>query len=106
VYPRNFSPTLDGKPLDLKNDEAHKVTSNLFNVTLPKDNLWSDREPPGPYKAIIQGWWIMLKPLPPGEHTLKYTTGYKSYKTDNDMLPGQANQFPYIQDVTYKLIVK
>ena len=71
----------------LKNDEAHKVTS--------------DREPPGPDKAIIQGWWIMLKPLPPGEHTLQYTTGYKSYKTDNDMLPGQGHQ-----DVTYKLIVK
>jgi hypothetical protein len=106
TYPRDFSPTLDGKPLDLKNDAAHKVTSDLFNLTLPKDNLWSDREPPGPDKAIIQGWWIMLKPLPPGEHTLQYTTGYKSYKTDNDMLPGQGNPTPYIQDVTYRLIVK
>jgi len=105
-YPRDFLPTLDGKPLDLKNDEAHKVTSNLFNLTLPKDNLWSDREPPGPDKAIIQGWWIMLKPLPPGEHTLHYTTGYKSYKTDNDMIPPQGNPTPYIQEVIYKLIVK
>ena len=55
-------------PLDLINDEAHKVTSDLYNLTLPKDNLWD--EPEGPDKALTQGWWLMLKPLPTGEHTV------------------------------------
>ena len=86
------------------NDEAHKVTSNLFNLTLPEDNIWG--EPPGPDKAITQGWWIMLKPLPPGEHTLHYTTGYKDSRSDPSIPPGQGNTAPYIQDVTHHLTVK
>lgn len=104
VYPQSFDATLDGKPLHLINDEAHKVTSDLFNLTLPEDNIWG--EPPGPDKAITQGWWIMLKPLPPGEHTLHYTTGYKDSRSDPSIPPGQGNTAPYIQDVTHHLIVK
>ena len=47
-YPNEFDATLDGHSLDLINDEAHKVTSDLFNLTLPKDNVWG--EPEGPDK--------------------------------------------------------
>jgi hypothetical protein len=104
VYPNPFDATLDGKPLHLINDDAHKVQSDLFNLTLPKDNVWG--EPEGPDKAITQGWWIMLKPLPPGEHTLHYTTGYRDSRSDPSIPPGQGNLAPYIQDVTYHLIVK
>jgi hypothetical protein len=104
VYPNEFHAILDGHPLDLINDEAHKVTSDLFNLTLPKDNVWG--EPEGPDKAITQGWWIMLKPLPPGQHTVHYTTGYRDSRSDPTIPPGQGNLAPYIQDVTYHLIVK
>jgi hypothetical protein len=103
-YPNPFDATLDGKPLHLINDEAHKVQSDLFNLTLPKDNVWG--EPEGPDKAITQGWWIMLKPLPPGPHTVHYTTGYRDSRSDPSIPPGQGNIAPYIQDVTYHLIVK
>jgi hypothetical protein len=104
VYPNKYEATLNGKPLHLINDETHKVTSDLFNFTLPKDNIWE--EPEGPDKGITQGWWIMLKPLPPGEHTLHYTTGYSDSRSDPSIPPGQGNLAPYIQDVTYHLIVK
>lgn len=104
VYPNSFDITLDGHPLALTNDEAHKVTSNLFNLTLPANNIWA--EPTGPDQAITQGWWVMLKPLPPGPHTVHYTTGYRDSKSDPTIPPGQGNQAPYIQDVTYHLIVK
>jgi hypothetical protein len=104
IYPNQFDATLDGKPLHLKNDEAHKVQSDLFDLTLPKDNVWG--EPEGPDKAITQGWWIMLKPLPTGEHTLHYTTGYRDTRSDPSIPPGQGNLAPYIQDVTYRLNVK
>jgi hypothetical protein len=104
VYPNKFDATLDGKPLHLVNDETHKVTSDLFNFTLPKDNIWE--EPEGPDSAIEQGWWIMLKPLSPGEHTLHYTTGYRDSRSDPSIPPGQGNLAPYIQDTTYRLIVK
>ena len=104
VYPNPFDATLDGKPLHLKNDEAHKVQSDLFNLTLPKDNVWGEHD--GPDKATTQGWWIMLKPLTPGEHTLHYITGYRDSRSDQSIPPGQGNLAPYIQDVTYHLIVK
>jgi hypothetical protein len=37
----------------------------------------------------------MLKPLPPGEHTLHYTTGYKVSRSDPSIPPGQGNTAPY-----------
>jgi hypothetical protein len=104
IYPNVFDATLDGKPLHLKNDDSHKVQSGLFDLTLPKDNVWG--EPEGPDKGITQGWWIMLKPLSPGEHTLHYTTGYRDSRSDPSIPPGQGNLAPYIQDVTYHLKVK
>jgi hypothetical protein len=42
VYPQSFDATLEGKPLHLINDETHKVTSDLFNLTLPEDNIWGE----------------------------------------------------------------
>lgn len=104
AYPNSFEATLDGKPLHLINDEVHKVQSHLFNLTLPRDNPWG--EPAGPDKAITQGWWLMLKPLPKGEHTVHYITGYKDSKSDPTIPPGLGNPAPYIQDVTYHLKVK
>jgi hypothetical protein len=104
-YPNKFDATLDGHSLDLINDEAHKVTSDLYNLTLPKDNVWG--EPEGPDKAITQGWWLMLKPLPAGEHSVHYNTGYGNSKSNPEKFPpGQGNPKGYIQDVTYHLIVK
>jgi hypothetical protein len=104
VYPNSFEVTLDGHPLAFTNDEGHKVQTDLYNLTLPADNLWG--EPAGPDHAISQGWWVMLKPLPPGQHTVHYTTGYRDSRSDPTIPPGQGNQAPYIQDVTYHLIVK
>ena len=104
IYPNSFGITLDGHPLALTNDEVHKVQSNLFKLSLPANNLWG--EPTGPDQAITQGWWIMLKPLPAGQHTVHYTTGYRDSRSDPTIPPGQGNQSPYIQDVTYHLIVK
>jgi len=105
AYPNEFKATLDGHPHDLINDEAHKVTSDLFNLTLPKDNVWG--EPEGPDKAITQGWWLMLKPLSAGEHTVHYNTGYGNSKSNPaNIPPGQGNPKGYIQDVTYHFVVK
>ena len=56
VYPNPFDITLDGHPLSLTNDEAFKVQSDLFNFTLPPNNLWD--EPAGPDQGIGQGWYL------------------------------------------------
>jgi hypothetical protein len=104
VYPNPFDITLDGQPLSLTNDESFKVQSNFFNFTLPPNNLWD--EPAGPDTGIGQGWYLFLKPLSPGVHVLHYTTGYRSTSSDPTIPPGQGNNAAYIQDVTYRLIVK
>lgn len=104
IYPNPFKVTLDGHPLALTNEEMYKIQSNLYDLSLPVNNIWG--EPPGPDKAITQGWWIMLKPLPPGDHILHYYTGYKDSRSDPTIAPGQGNQAPYIQEVTYHIIVK
>ena len=109
IYPTEFDITLDGKPIPLTNEEKYRVLTDPFNMTFPEvvspeDAMWD--EPPGTYMAVADGWYLMLKPLSPGEHTLHYTTGYRDSRSDPTIPMGQGNKEPYIQDVTYHLIVK
>lgn len=55
--------TLDGLQL-----EVHRVESPLFDVTFPADNIFA--VPEGPTQAISDGYWVFLKPLPPGNYEL------------------------------------
>jgi hypothetical protein len=48
----------------------------------------------------------MLKPLPTGEHIIRYTTGYRDHRSDPTIPEGKGNKNPYIQEVTYRLIVR
>lgn len=95
---------MDGHPLALTNEEVYKVQSDLYNFTLPAKDIWG--EPAGPDKGIAQGWYVFLKPLFAGVHILHYTTGYRDSRSDPTIPPGQGNEAPYIQDVTYRLVVK
>jgi hypothetical protein len=104
IYPNKFDITLDGKPVPLTNEEKYRVLSDPFNVTFPEDTMFD--EPPGTYQAVADGWYLMLKPLSPGEHILHYTTGYRDHRSDPTIPIGQGNKEPYIQDVTYRLLVK
>ena len=50
---------------------------------------------PGTYKGITEGYFLLLNPLPPGNHTLYY---------EDAMNPPNPNV--YAQAVTYHLNVK
>ena len=53
-FPVEFDITLDGKPLNLTNEENDRVTSTPFNITLPENNIWN--EPPHtPFLAVADG---------------------------------------------------
>lgn len=104
IFPNKFDITLDGKPLALTNEQKYRVQSEPVNTTLPQNNIWDER--PGTYLSVADGWYLMLKPLPPGDHILHYTTGYRDHKSDPTIPSGQGNKDPYIQDVTYHLVVK
>jgi hypothetical protein len=62
---------------------------------LPEHNLWEEKEKPGTYKGIAEGYYLFLKPLETGNHTLYYEAG-----------TSEPNPNQYIQSVTYHLIVK
>ena len=104
IYPNEFDVTLDGTPLQFANDDSNRVTTGLFNVTLPENNIWYD-EAVEDDPSVADGWILLLNPLPPGEHVLKYTGGYRDHRSDPSIPVGQGNKDPYIQEVTYRLLV-
>jgi hypothetical protein len=55
--------TLNGSAL-----QVHRVQSPVFNLTFPADNIFA--VPEGPTKAVSEGFWVFIKPLPPGQYEL------------------------------------
>jgi hypothetical protein len=76
--------------------EKYRVTSTqLFNFTFAKDNIAG--APPGPASGALDGWFAYVKPLPPGNHTIRFGGAELS------VTPGQPN---YAVDATYHLTVR
>ena len=106
VYPNPFDITLDGHPLSLTNDEAFKVQSDLFNFTLPPNNLWD--EPEGPDKGIrarvvadSSNHFLQVNMF----YIIPRDTGIQRV-TQQIFRLDKGIYAAYIQDVTYRLIVK
>ena len=87
--------TLDGKPITgLKRS---RVASAVFTLTGPDkaaDALSEDAV--GKQKAASDGYWVMLKPLSVGKHTLHFKGKLKAVKGAE----------PFDLDVTYELTVE
>src|SRR5438874_7160798 len=49
----------------------YRAQSPLFDLTLPKNNVFGLTE--GPTKSVADGFWIILKPLPPGKHEVHFS---------------------------------
>lgn len=94
---------ISGK-LDYKiNSPLTNVTelySKGFNLTIPPDSHEAGSKP-GTWRAGSQGWWVFLKPLPPGEHTIFYNV--RVTPTGPLTSPGTN---PHFADITYKLQVE
>jgi hypothetical protein len=76
---------------------ATELSTKAFNITTPA-NSWLKVDYPGTYPGAVHGWFIFLKPLPVGEHTVRYV---------NDVRPttlGAGN--PNNADITYSFKVK
>ncbi|STQ90783.1 hypothetical protein [Iodobacter fluviatilis] len=84
---------LDGKPVS--NPRQYRISSkNCFDAFA--------RQPASmqPYKAFpsaTDGFWLLLKPLPPGPHTLKFGGKYNRES---------AGYGRMVQDIEYVLLVK
>lgn len=55
----------------LKNVKKSRVQSKPFEFSLPPgDTLELFGEEPNPSRAVSDGWWVLLPPLPEGEHVI------------------------------------
>jgi hypothetical protein len=63
---RNVQLVVDGISID--DWREYRVSSPLFNITLPENNILG--LPPQQTQAVSDGYFIMLKPLPVGEHII------------------------------------
>jgi hypothetical protein len=52
-------------------DDALVRNSALFNITIPIDSQF-EVDKPGTYPAVVDGHYIFLKPLSPGNHVIEY----------------------------------
>ena len=81
--------SIDSKKIS--NLANYRVRSDPFEVNFPEHNVFGVE--PGITRAVSDGYWIMLKPLPPGKHTLHF--GGEAYC--------QKEMLEFKTDVTYHL---
>jgi len=86
----------DYKTINLIN--ATELFTKAFNITTP-ENSFLTVDYPGTYPGAVHGWFIFLKPLPPGEHTVRYVNDVRP-----TTLSGAANTNN--ADITYTFKVK
>jgi hypothetical protein len=77
MEPKNVSLFLEIDGVRMTKLKSYRVTSREFTLTYPESNVISvlagTEVAPGTYTPqVSDGYWIMLKPLPPGEHTIHY----------------------------------
>jgi hypothetical protein len=86
--------SIDGVPLqDLQN---YRAESPLFNVTFPEGNILG--VPAGSTEGVSDGYWVMLQPLPAGEHTIHFRGAYVDVTA-----PGGAGNI--VTETTYRLTI-
>jgi hypothetical protein len=96
----NLSVTVDGEPIkkSSKLEEKFRVRSAVFEVTVPEGGLI----PAGIYSpAVDDGFYVMLKPLAVGAHTLHFTGSSPGC----DYAPTGFHVDPFSVDVTYHLTI-
>lgn len=62
---------IDGAAVPVRTLHRQRVTSPVLTLTYPEDNVVG--EPAGTYSPqVADGYWVMLRALPPGDHTLDF----------------------------------
>lgn len=91
--------SVDG--INMQNVDKYRVTSDLFNITLAKNNI--NGVAPGPTQGVSDGWWFILYPLNVGNHTVHFVGTLGS----PTVIPTLTSTNPrFATEVTYHLTVK
>jgi hypothetical protein len=75
---------------------ATEFSSDQFNIFIPPTTPKGEQGS-GNFPAGSHGWWVFLKPLPPGEHTISYNTRVDPVTPDFTVLGAE--------NITYSLNV-
>ncbi len=92
-YTQALGTWIDNVPL--KNIESYSITTPFFNITMPENNIFD--EPSGKYRSVINGYFVFLKPLSIGNHTIRFVD-----TVNNPQKPDYNHQ----KDTSYKIVVK
>jgi hypothetical protein len=84
--------TVDG--VKLKSLEQYRTQSGFFNITIPEDNIYRSRA--GTFRALTDGFFVFLEPLPPGKHDVHLKV---------NVLNPIEQQYNYNADWTCHLII-
>lgn len=83
--------TIDGNPITGLDD--YKVRSGIVDVEVPELNLLAGS---GTLKLMTDGYWIMINPLPKGEHVIELRA-----EVTQDAPPGEEPAPPAVTSVEY-----
>jgi hypothetical protein len=61
--------SVDGR--EFKQLDKYRVHSRIFDFDLPNDHFLPAGEP-GPSRAVSDGYWAILEPLPSGKHEINF----------------------------------
>ncbi|MDQ6668827.1 MAG: hypothetical protein M3Y53_11475 [Thermoproteota archaeon] len=94
-----LSATVDG--VNMQSVDKYRATSDLFNVTLTKNNI--NGVAPGPTQGVSDGWWFILYPLNVDNHTVHFVGTLGS----PTVIPTLTSTNPrFATEVTYHLTIK
>ena len=88
---------LDG--IEIADFQDKRIGHYWFNITVPADNIYE--EAAGTYRALVDGWFLFLKPLSPGQHELILQGDHYSYGPD-----GIPTEEDHHQNIRYQLLVQ
>jgi hypothetical protein len=104
---RAWDVTLDNETLTRKagNEEVNPQlmneilvrNSSTFILDFPETNRFETQS--GPVEAVVDGYYLILNPLPPGEHLLKYKITHEQ-KSPGAELSSIYGDVTYLLDVT------
>jgi hypothetical protein len=86
---------IDGS--EITSVEKFRVQTHLFNLTFYGDNPYSNGITPGTYESVATGYYVILKPLALGRHSIDFS----SSTLDNPTLgvPSSSQDIRYIIDI-------
>jgi hypothetical protein len=85
--------SVDGR--EFKELDSYRIHSRAFDVNFPSNALFGAKA--GPSRAVSDGYWIILEPLPVGEHEIHFKNTLTNPKT---------GALFFSDDIKYHLIVE